>query len=132
MSWKSLVWAGAFGLTVAVAVPAVAHHSFAAGYEGDKRVTVTGAVTQFSYMSPHSILRIDVKGADGAKQPWVLEFGSPLVLRKLGWSATTMKFGDIVQAVGAPARSGVARMYVFELSRAADGFKYKADAKPTP
>jgi hypothetical protein len=117
---------GVLGLLVAVVRPVAAHHSFAAGYEADKRVTVTGSVTRFDYMSPHSLLHIDVKGADGAKQSWMLEFGSPLVLSKVGWTATTFKFGDVIQAVGAPSRTGALRMYVFELKRPTDGFAYKA------
>lgn len=126
MNWKSLVISNAMGLMAAAAVPATAHHSFAAGYEADKRMTVTGNVTRFDYMSPHSLLRIDVKGAGGAKQSWMLEFGSPLVLSKIGWSATTFKFGDVIEVAGAPARGGALRLYVMELKRPADGFTFKA------
>ena len=132
MNWRPLVLSGAFGLMVALAVPAAAHHSFTAGYEADKRVTVTGTVTRFNYMSPHSLIFIDAAGADGATQSWVLELGSPLLLSRAGWNATTFKFGDVITAVGAPARTGALRMYIAEINRAADGFQYKAESKASP
>ncbi len=124
MNWNWMV-ACAFGLTVAV--PVAAHHSFAAGYDREKHVTVTGTITRFDYRSPHSLIFVDAHGTDGAKQSWVLEFGSPLQLSKAGWNGMTFKFGDVITAVGAPARTGALRINVAELSRAADGFKYKAN-----
>jgi hypothetical protein len=125
-----------FGLMLIAALPANAHHSFTAGYESDKRIMIEGTVTGFDYMSPHSLMHLDVKGADGTQQAWLLEFGSPLILRKFGWTPTTFKAGDFIKATGAPAHSGASRLYVFELTRPADGFTYKPSpaeaAKDTP
>lgn len=134
---KSLTVATALCMLTLAALPVAAHHSFAAEYEAGKRVTVTGTVTRFDYRSPHSILLVEVSGADGAKQSWMLEFGSPLLLSRAGWSAATFKFGDAVQAFGVPARSGALRISVVEIRRPADGFSYKAEpgsqeAKPAP
>ena len=115
-------------LWVAVAPPASGHHSFAAEYDSGKRVTVSGTVTRFDYRSPHSLLVIDVKGTGGTVQSWMLEFGSPLLLRRARWKADTFKFGDVVQALGVPARSGALRISVVEIKRPADGLTYKAEA----
>ncbi len=130
MNLKSLIVSGALGLMSALVNPAAAHHSFAAHYIPEKRMTVTGTVTKFDYRSPHSLVFIDVTGADGAKQSWMLEFGSALTLSRLGWNAKTLMVGDLIEAVGMPSRTGAARMNVMELRRAADGFEYKA--KPNP
>jgi hypothetical protein len=120
------------GLLLVAALPADAHHSFVAGYESDKRIMIEGTVTGFDYMAPHSLMHLDVKGADGAMQPWLLEFGSPLILKKFGWNPTTFKAGDFIQATGAPAHNGVQRLYVFELKRPSDGFHYKPESANGP
>jgi hypothetical protein len=104
----------------------MAHHSFAAHYDLEKRVTLTGVVTSFDYRSPHSFLHMDVTGADQTKQSWTLEFGSALALNRQGWNRGTFKPGDVVQAVGMPARSGALRINVAELRREADGFVFIA------
>ena len=126
MNNKASIVVGVLCLTGAMSGPLAAHHSFTAGYDAEKHVTVTGAVKRFEYRSPHSLIFVDASGADGTKQSWVLEFGSPLLLSKAGWNAMTFKFGDVITAVGAPARTGAMRIYVSELKRAGDGFEYKA------
>ena len=56
-------------LAVALATPhvaALAHHSFAAEYDGEKPVTVSGTVTKIEWMNPHIYVTLDVKGAERA------------------------------------------------------------------
>src|SRR6059058_148329 len=50
---------------MSLAPPALAHHSFAAEYDADKPVTLTGSVTKMAWINPHSWIYIDVKKADG-------------------------------------------------------------------
>jgi Family of unknown function (DUF6152) len=126
MGTKPFIVISALVALVTVGTHAVAHHSFAAHYIPDQRVTVSGTVTKFDYRSPHSLLYVDATAADGTKQSWVVEFGSPLNLNRLGWNANTLKPGDVIVAVGMPSRTGALRMNVVEIRRAADGFEYKA------
>ena len=52
------------GVTV-LGVSAYAHHSFAATYFEDKKVTVEGDLVQFLYRNPHSFVHVEVKESDG-------------------------------------------------------------------
>ena len=50
------------GLGLAIpAVPAMAHHSFAAEFDASKRVTLTGTVTKLEWLNPHIWIYIDAK-----------------------------------------------------------------------
>ena len=59
------------------AVPAIAHHSFAAEYDAAKPITLTGTVTKVEWMNPHARFYIDVKDESGKMTNWELELGSP-------------------------------------------------------
>ena len=93
------------GLLMA-ALPAFAHHSFAAEYDTAKKVELKGVVTKFEWMNPHAHFYMDVKGADGKVANWNLELASPNMLVRNGWKRTSLKEGDIVVAVASQAKDG--------------------------
>jgi hypothetical protein len=54
------VIAGAASLVALAAMPAIAHHSFAAEFDSTKQVTLEGKVKEFRWVNPHSWLHINV------------------------------------------------------------------------
>jgi hypothetical protein len=98
--------AGLVGLLV-TAVPVVAHHSFAAEYDANKPVKLTGTVTKVEWTNPHCYFYIDVKNeVSGKTENWGLEMGNPNSLLRLGWSRNTLKIGDAIAVEGSRARDG--------------------------
>ena len=83
-----------------------AHHAFAAEYDENKRVTVSGTVTRFEWTNPHAWLYVDGKNESDNVTIWSFEMGSPNGLLRRGWRRTELKKGDQVTVEGYRAKDG--------------------------
>ena len=105
MKTKLALGTAALGLLLA-AVPVMAHHSFAAEFDSNKPIKLTGSVTKIEWMNPHAYFYIDVKDESGKVTNWGLEMGSPNGLMRQGWTRNSMKIGDMVTVEGSAAKDG--------------------------
>jgi hypothetical protein len=107
------------------AVPADAHHSFAATYFEEKNLTIEGTVMGFDFRNPHSFVTLEVPDRQGNANTWVAEWRSPQRLEKEGVSKDTFRPGDHVVISGSPGRTAAEnRIHLKAISRPSDGFKW--------
>ena len=81
-------------------VPGQAHHSFAAEFDRDRTITVTGTVQRLEWTNPHARLIVDGKDETGKTQVWDFELGPPNGLMRNGWSRNSLKQGHKVTISG--------------------------------
>ena len=93
-------------LVLCLIPPVHAHHSFAADFDITKPVTLIGRVTRIEWLNPHVHIYIDVKEGNHTATPWTIELGSPNGLRGRGWTAKTLKVGDLITIDGSLAKDG--------------------------
>jgi hypothetical protein len=105
------------------AVPAAAHHSFAAVYRADETLQIEGKVVQFLFRNPHSVLHVLVPDGAGGSTRWAIEWQGATQLGANGMSAQTLRPGDPVIVTGKPGRvEAEHRMLLETITRTTDGF----------
>jgi hypothetical protein len=94
-------------VTLAAGARVAAHHSFAAEFDANKPLKMTGTVTKVEWQNPHTYFYIDVTDEKTGKVTnWGMEMGSPNGLMRQGWTRNTLKIGDVVSVEGSMARDG--------------------------
>jgi len=104
MNGRWLLAAG-LSLGVLVQIPASAHHSFAAEFDRNLPVTLTGSVTKVEWANPHARFYFDAKDDKGNTVNWDCELASPNGLMRRGWTRNSMKVGDTVTVTGSRAKN---------------------------
>jgi hypothetical protein len=92
-------------LVLAIATPALAHHSFAV-YDHTRTLTLKGTVTKFQWTNPHGFIELDVTQSDGSVKHFSIELTSINMMQRVGWRSNMIKAGDQVTVVMAPLLSG--------------------------
>jgi hypothetical protein len=104
MRFRIAIFAASIGLTAAW--PLLAHHSFAAEFDGSKAFRITGALAKIEWTNPHSYFYLDVKDERGNVVKWTCEAGSPGALSRRGFKKSDLKLGDTLVVDGYLAKDG--------------------------
>jgi hypothetical protein len=90
------------------APPASAHHSFAAEYDANDPVTMTGTVTKMAWINPHAWIYIEVRKPDVVEN-WAIEAGPPGTLIRAGFTKESLAVGTVIVVNGYRAKDGALR-----------------------
>src|SRR2546425_13191408 len=108
MSRNLLLSVFAFALILSwTTAPVLAHHSFAAEFDGSKPVKVTGLVKKVEWTNPHIWFYVEGKDeVTGRSSVWGFSAGAPGLLQRRGIARDSMKVGDTVKVDGFLAKDG--------------------------
>jgi hypothetical protein len=88
-----------------VCIPLSAHHGNAS-FNYDKKVTVSGTVTDWLWANPHCLMKVDAKDDKGEISHWTIEAGGPPDMAREGWNHNSFKPGDEITATVIQAKNG--------------------------
>ncbi len=102
-----------------------AHHSFAADYFEEQKVSLEGDVTAFEFKNPHAWLHLAVVDENGTRQMFSAEWSNPGRLKQAGFSPDSFKPGDHLIVTGSPSRDAAEhRIHLRTIRRPSDGWKW--------
>jgi len=110
MKRQLIIFAVSLGLAGAGA--ALAHHSFAAEFDGNKPIRLEGTLSKLEWTNPHSYFYVDVKDDKGTVVTWGCEGANPGVLSRQGFRKGDVKLGDNLVVDGYAAKDGAHLMNV--------------------
>jgi hypothetical protein len=105
-------------------VVAHAHHSIAAVYDSSRQQRLEAVVAEFQFVNPHPFVIVTVE-TNGAEESWRLEMDNRFELAQVGMTEATLKPGDRVVVTGSLGRNEPRALYIRQLDRPADGFRYE-------
>jgi hypothetical protein len=108
-------------ILVALPVAVVAHHSFAAEYDGSKPMELVGVINKVDQQNPHGFFYMNVTGANGRVTNWALETPGPNQLIRAGFTERYKEMIDnkeVVTVKAYAARDGARRAFAETITRA--------------
>ena len=100
------IWSGLVIGALTLAVPAAAHHAFAAEFDANRPVNLKGTVVKMEWINPHAWIHIDVTMADGNVERWMVEGGTPNTLFRRGFTKNSLLPGTVIMVDGYQAKDG--------------------------
>src|SRR6267143_5624086 len=90
------------------AIPAYAHHSFAAEFDSTACRDFTGTLTKIDWQNPHGYFYLDVKDANGKVESWSFQTYALITLKRAGIERQLFidNIGKEVWVRGCLARNG--------------------------
>ena len=105
---RLLIYGLTFAAGAATPIVASAHHAFAAEFDRNQPIDITGSVTKVEWMNPHARFT-SMQRMPAANRNWNLEMGSPNGLMRRGWRRDSLKPGDTVRSRLARAQQSACR-----------------------
>ena len=109
------------GALLLAAMPAFAHHSFAAEFDGGKEAVVKGVLTKVLWTNPHVYFFMDVTEPSGKVVEYSFQSGPPGMLHRVGVGKADFKVGDTVTMTAAPAKDGTKNLGWMKMIKYSDG-----------
>ncbi len=112
MNTKKLMIVGA-ALAAVAAIgaggAAVAHHAFAAEFDGKATVLLRGKVTRVEWINPHAWVHVANVNKDGTTTAWMVEGGTPNTLLRSGIDRNSLKPGTEIIVRGYQSKDKLCR-----------------------
>jgi hypothetical protein len=112
MNTKTMIIGAAAGAALSLAIAggaALAHHAFAAEFDGKAPVLLRGKVTRIEWINPHAWVHINVVAPDGKETAWMVEGGTPNTLLRAGIDRNTLKSGQEIIVRGYQSKDRLCR-----------------------
>ena len=110
-------------IVVVAAGPVQAHHSLSE-YDVARRITMSLTVREYHFVNPHPYLLAELRTGPLTRE-WRLELDNRFELVQIGMSSTSFMRGDTLIVTGSPGHDQKPILYVRELDRPSDGFRYE-------
>ena len=81
-----------------------AHHAFAAEFDANQPISLSGKVARVEWINPHSWIHIDVENEDGSVDRWMIEGGNPTALLRRGFTKASLPVGTEIMVEGYRAK----------------------------
>ncbi len=104
MSFKKIATVAGLALGSLVSAQSNAHHAFGAEFDADAPLTLRGSVTRIEWVNPHAWFHIEVTNAEGEKEAWRIEGGTPNTLLRRGINKRSIAIGTEIVVEGYQAK----------------------------